>query len=301
VAVAGLVLSLSLAIRRLRAARRERSGGIGGADPAARTAFLGLAALLLVGVYAITPYSALGPEGMPVQADANVRYLLPAILIATALGAAAVSSLPKGVVAGQAIALVAIADALANGLEPEASSLAQVAAALLVAGAVATLAVRLARHGRRRLSLGLAGAAAATAGVLAVVAGREVQQRIDTAPYRGIDPALDRVLARSEVRVALTGEWDNAPPAPPFPAFGPGLDNDVIYAGPFVEDMLRRYRRPGPFLRRLSEERPDMLLVGRSGRPSRAAREARWARRSGWRTVAESPRFFVLAGPPDLR
>ena len=302
VAAAGLALSLTLAIRRLRASRAGRSGGAGGADrAAARTVFLGLAALLLAGVYVITPYSALGPEGMPVQADANVRYLLPAILIATALGAAAFSSLPWGVRRRPGDRARRDRRRARKRARAELSSVAQAAAVLLVAGAVAMLAVRLSRRGRRRLSVGLAGAAAAAAGVLTVAAGREVQERIDTAPYRGVDPALDRVLVRSDARVALTGEWDNAPPAPPFPAFGPELDNDVTYAGPFVEDMLRRYRDPDSFLRRLSQERPDLLLVGRSGKPSGAAREAGWARRDGWRTVAESPRFLVLARGTELR
>jgi hypothetical protein len=295
VAACGLVLSLWIWLRRLRAAAPaagpERAA-------AARGAVLAVAALLLAGVYAITPYSALGPEGMPVQADANTRYLLPAILLATVLAAATLSGAPRYALAGQAVALAALADALLNGVDPSVSRLILVAAALAVTLVlVITLMpwspAPLAR--RRRARLIFAVAFGGIAFLLALVAGREVQRRIDSAPYRGADIALDGVLERDGARVALAGEWDNLPPAPPFPAFGPTLDNEVTYAGPLVDDMLRRYPRPEPFLRRLVEERTELLLVGRSGPPATVAREARWARQAGWQVLAASPRLFLLA------
>ena len=293
-AAAGLVLSAVLSLRVLR--RR------GGADPptapgaaaARRTVFLAGATLLLAALYTVTPYSALGPEGMPVQADANTRYLLPAILLATALGAAAFSASARLALAGQALALLAIATALPEGVRPGASALAEAGAALLAVAAAALLLAWAMRRAGRRGARAIAAAAAVVATCLAVIAGREVQQRIDSAPYVGADPALDGVLEAGEVRVALAGEWDNAPPAPPFPSFGPTLDNQVRYAGPFVEDMLRRYRRRAPFLRRIESERFDLLLVGRYLAPGGDPPEARWARRAGWRPLAESPRFLLL-------
>ena len=294
-AAAGLGLTLWISLSRLRAPV-SAEGADSDRSWAARVAVLGFGAIALVGVYAITPYSALGPEGMPVQADANTRYLLPAALIASALAAAGFSRLPRQAVpAVHALALVAIVQALFHGVRPSESAFAEAGAALLAVAATSLLLLRLARRGQRAASRAIAVAGLAVAIVLVVVAGRDVQRRIDTAPYRGADAALDRVLAADDVNVALAGEWDNTPPAPPFPSFGPRLENEVVYAGSTVEGMLRRYNRPGPFLRRLSEDRVDLLLVGRSLAPRGVAREARWAARAGWRKVGGSPRFLLFA------
>ncbi len=68
---------------------------------------------LLTAVYSLTPYSALGPQDRPTFAGANVRYLVPAMIVAAALGAWASGRLGRaGPLVLSAVGLVAVLDGL---------------------------------------------------------------------------------------------------------------------------------------------------------------------------------------------
>jgi hypothetical protein len=258
---------------------------------------LSAAAILLAVAYFLTPYSALGPEGNPVQADANTRYGLPALLAAAPAAAVAATliaarSAPLGL-ATQVLALAAITIGLAGGLAAPLGSVV-LATALVAAGGGATYALY--RYTRRqRVPPGAAFAAGCVAAAVCVFGGHELQQRFNSAPYAGADPALDALVAAapSGERVAVAGAWTTAPPAPLFPAFGSRFGNEVSYAGPVVEDMLRRYRDCPAFLAHLREERYGLLLVGRPA-PAVGTREEGCALRAGIPVLARSDRFALF-------
>lgn len=263
-------------------------------------------ALLLLAAYAVTPYSAFGPEGAPVVAFASTRYGLPALL-AGAVATAWLGTRLRG--PARPLVAVALLVAVVLGVREEYRSQvgwAAVAAAVVALGAVAWAARRTAGwsgsgpivarnpdHPRAGAGLTRRSACAAALVVVVGVAGAAlVRDRGLQRGYAETDPVfawIERYASHGRL-VGLAGAWSVEGLPPALPAFGPRLGNRVEYAGPFVEHMLRRSRTQAAFTARLRARRYDVLIVGREG----PAPELGWARAAGYSVKAASPRFTLL-------
>src|SRR3954452_8253745 len=151
-----------------------------------RVVAIAVAVVALFVVYAITPFSALGPEGRPLQVDANARYFLPALLMAAALCAWLAGRLGRARMVLELVAVAAAGDGVRRAFD---ISRAQwlVVAVLLFAGLVAVVRVwprvRGWRPGSRRVATALAAAALLALPVVAA-AGRLQQDRFNLHRYR---------------------------------------------------------------------------------------------------------------------
>ena len=253
--------------------------------------------------YSVTPYSALGPEDAPLLAGVNTRYAMPALVLAAAVGAAAVTALRPWWL--RVALLVAAALAIVQGLwvdEADPSAGGWTAAFALTALALAAAWAR--RRGvvprvPRYAVVGVAAGALA----LAVVAGNEMQERFNDGRYAGEDAAIDRLLSEAprDHRIALAGLWTDDGLSPVHPAFGPRLENEVEYLGRFVDEEFNGYRDRDGFLGALQADGFDYLVVGRGRPPEPFAREERWARSAGWTAIARSDRLalYEQAGDAD--
>jgi Dolichyl-phosphate-mannose-protein mannosyltransferase len=238
-----------------------------------RTRAVAIAALLALLAYAVTPYSALGPPGMPVAAASSMRYALPAL----ALGAMVLATAPRLAIPIAAIALLQGVPATYDPSLP----LTEVVLAALGLGAAIAASVWRPR------------AAAVTLAILALIGINAIRT---PSGYGAGDPAVAWLEANapSGHRIALAGDWSVPGLPPTLPAFGPRLANEVAYAGPFVRHMLRHERDPRRFAERLRGY--DLVVVGRGFTPTgRPAPEEAWAQAAGFTPVASSSRLAVLA------
>jgi hypothetical protein len=305
--VALLLVLGALAAAWIGASRLRRRG------PRARenAIVLALAAVAALGVaaYAVTPYSAQGAPGLPVFAGPNTRYVVPALLAAAPLFAWLVGRAGRRRMwlahTLEAIALAAVLDGLRRSYAvADERPLVGLAVVGLAAGAVVG-----ARGLFPRLEAAWRPVAAGAAAVVIVAGlaavGRRDQVRFDAARYRGVDATFDWIDAHvpRDHRVALAGNWAQSV-GPPFPVFGPRLRNEVAYNGPWVDDMLQYYARPGPFVAALRRGRYDLLVVGRGflaapgNPPRRDVLEERWARAAGFPVLARSDALTLFAVPP---
>jgi hypothetical protein len=247
---------------------------------------LAVIAILLVVAYAVTPYSALGSEGMPLLVRANTRYGVPALVASAPILAWAVGRLPRARPLAEAVLLLAILLGLHDNLPVDRQRL---LAGIVVAGAAALAAVRL-RDPRL-----VAGVAAALA-LVAVAAGRHQERAFATAAYEPPDATVTRVLATAPAgrRIALTGVWSASGLVPTAALFGPRFRNRVDFLGPYADHLRGVYTDEDAFLRALGRGHYDLLEIGRGSPPVSTPREERWARRAGWRVVVRSPRLVLL-------
>lgn len=293
----GAVVAVAVLARR-RSRRRVRRSGLWLAASAA--------AALIVAAYAITPYTAGGPEGQPFLVGADSRYVVPALVIAAGLAAGLVTWAGSWIspLAG-ALALVAVLDgvrwASRGVLTPGRLEFTDWIGGALVLAALAGLGLAVARARRRDEPLARRVLAIGTAVVVlaAVAGGYEAQQRFNDDRYRGGDPVLDYIAeeAPSGHRIGLAGAWDDVGTPPVLPAFGPRFGNRVEYVGRPFKEMLYPYERGDEFAERLRADGFDYLIVGR-GRPGvPEGDEARWAREAGFQRVLTSDRFVLLAAP----
>jgi hypothetical protein len=264
-----------------------------------RRQMAGLAALggLLIVMYAVLPYSALGARGQPVLAGPNVRYLLPALALCAVLFACVLPRLGRIRHVVELLAVVAIANGLRHGLLIHEGRLAAgVVAAVVLAGAVMIL---------RRLHLPRPFAAASVAAcALVVVALGYVRQRdFYDNRYRGADPALDLLAsAPAGARVGLAGFESRTLPHI-LPAFGERLESVVEYVGENYRGQLRSYEQAARFDTALARGHFDYLLVAR-GRyavpctlPGENADPGGWAAAAGWHRVTLSPALALYRHP----
>ena len=304
---AGVVASAALLVRRRGSAPRADRDGV--------AVVLVVLAVVLAAVYAVTPYSAPGPPGMPFAAVINVRYGVPAMIAAVGvLGWLAARCRPRWLLVLEAVALAGILDALRVGTTTAPASVwlaFALALAFLVAGALARARIRRTPAPAPRT----AAIAAAAVALVAMIAGKALQDRYDDGRYRGVDPAVDWVLdhTRKGAAVGLAGAWTVQGVSPIYPAFGSRLQNRATYLGPAHEGLLRSYSQAAPFRDALRRGRYQVLVLGRSrhigvprgqaslfttrasAAPLGVPPEERWARAAGYREVARSPRFVVMA------
>ncbi|HEY8467028.1 MAG TPA: phospholipid carrier-dependent glycosyltransferase [Solirubrobacterales bacterium] len=299
-APAGLALVGGLAALAVAVVRRGARG---------RGVALALAACcaLLLAAYTITPYTAGGPEGMPILVGADSRYAVPAIVVALALAAWGAGRVRWGGLAFTGIGLLALLHGIGKSgggeLNPVPVGRWDFAFAIAFVIGVAGLAWAFEPWARRlwRSSLRVPGTALGLAAVFAVVAvvGNEVQARFNRDRYVGGDAVIDAVIERAPAgaRIGLAGAWNDAGLSPVLPSFGPRFENEVEYVGPLVEEMQQRYEERAGFVAALERGDYDLLIVGR-GRPELPPiREGDWAESAGWEPVAESERFELYAAP----
>jgi hypothetical protein len=270
-------------------------------DP--RIAMLAVAAGALAVAYAITPYGAQGIDGAPTVVNSNTRYGVPALLVAAPLLAWLAGRLGRAGLALEALLLLATLLGLRDHLP---SPTGQVVAAAVVLSAAIALAWWLRRTRpsviagslRPRFRTVAAGAAAVVlAGLVAVT--YHYQRSLAARPYSPDDQAVSYVLANapSHSRIAITGQWTAVGLVPVAPLFGPRLDNDVQYVGPFVEHLRREYQTPSAFQAALRHGHYRILVVGTGFPPVPHPMLELWARGAGFVPVAHSSRLIALRAP----
>ena len=270
------------------------AAGAIGAAALGRSRRLLVAMVVLAGglavAYAVTPYSAQGPDGLPLQVSANTRYGVPALLVAAALCAVAAGRLgrlrPVAETAGVLLAFDGVRRALHVPSHTIATTAVVLALLFCAAWALRALSVR-----RRLVPV-----AALVVLVVAFGVARRLDTHLDHTAWQA-DPALAWVRAHADGgrRIGLAGLWPtDGGVAPILPAFGDRLSNRVTYIGPFERHMLRQYSSGGPFLARLRRDRISLLILGRGfPRAVPHTREERWARAAGMHLIARSNRFTL--------
>ena len=295
VAMPGLLIGVAVLAALVVALRRR---GRAGEDP--RVLPLAVASLLLAAAYAVTPYSALGLEGRPAFTEFNVRYLVPALLAGAPLAARLPAALPAIRWVWTGLGLIAAAQAARLTAEEIGTTpLLQAGFAVALIAAGAALTARLAGRGRApRLPRPALAAAALAAVVVVAAAGQALQTRFNDSRYTGLDPAFDWANAHSGLRIGLVGDPGVTRESPVWPMFGPRLGNEVVYAGPFRDGMLRDYESRPALLRGVRDAGVGYLLVSRGEPPRDEVAQERWARAAGWERIVRSERFTLFRVPP---
>ncbi|MEA2347959.1 MAG: hypothetical protein QOG62_1746 [Thermoleophilaceae bacterium] len=259
------------------------------------------AALLLI-TYAVTPYTAAGPRGMPLLTGPDSRYGVPALVIAAPVMAWLADRSRRGSIAFAVLALAAVADGIVLTTRGVGNTPALTAldwAIGLVAAAVVALVVWLVRSRPRDRRVRSLQVAVVVAVVLLAAGGLEVEQRYNAQRYTGDDAAMAWLAqnADSGQRVALAGLWSDQGIAPVLPSFGSRLGNQVEYVGWREQDTLRRYSTRDAFVAALNRGDFDYVVAGNGRVPGVTEPEAAWARSDGFRVVAQSPRLTLLQAP----
>jgi hypothetical protein len=251
------------------------------------------AALLLTVAYAITPYTALGPAGLPYELGANVRYLFPALLVAAPAVAWAIGREGRLQPLLEAVLVVVALDAIRRGVDVSLSD--ALVGVIAVAGLV-LLAIGLTAVARRGPSAVIAaGAAVAVLGATALYA---LEERFLDDRYAGasftLDAALDAAPADAEIGVA--GAWPVTTLSPVLALMGPRFDNEVSYVGEWRDGMLLPLESRDAFADALRQEDFDLVMIGKEkplAFPQRP--EEQWALDAGYREIAADENFSVLA------
>jgi hypothetical protein len=244
--------------------------------------------------YAVTPYSALGLEGVPIATGSNARYAVPALLLAAPAAAWLVSRAGAARPWLEALLVLATLDALRRGVGSPAGDDAA-AVALLAAAAIA--AAWLARApGAARVRRVLI--VAVVLGGVAVTGLYAVQTRALDDRYADAPPAVAAALERADAgsKIGVAGAWPVTTLSPILPLFGPRLDNDVDYVGELRDHLLVPYRSRRAFATAVEGAGYDLLLVG-DDRPLGYPREPlrAWAEDAGYRRVTADADFTLLA------
>lgn len=278
----GALVAVFLAVR----ARRRA-----GAWTEAPVAAVGLAAALLLLVYVVLPYSALGPRDAPVAAGYQTRYALAGLALAAAAGAWALARTRRWRLVGEmALALAAVQGLAASDGAPLRDV---ILAGVAVAGvaAAAFLVSRLDRDDRRVRALVVV--AASLLAVVAIAGAHQRQQTFNNARYHDDLPAIDWINEHAPEghRIALAGSWSLAL-VPIYPAFGPDLENEVTYIAAQRQQILREYTTRSDWVEALRREGSELLLVGGSydagcRLPGSETDENAWAREEGFPVLAD--------------
>ena len=212
--LAGLVLLIGVVIAAAWCLRRPR-------DP--RAATIAMVVVVTLGIcltYLITPGTAYGPKDYPIQGYVTLRWLIPAVVVGAAVGAAGLRATGRWRIALELAALAGVIDAIDRGDSVPSWAVVQVVLALAVAGTVLFAARRYrARHPRLTAARTLALSAAALA--LIVVAGRVQEHQFDTRRYAPYDPVFAWIDAHAPARTPDRSHrhhrWDTPACPPCFP------------------------------------------------------------------------------------
>ena len=259
-----------------------------------RIAWLSVAAVALVPVYAWLPGTALGNPGDPSLASGNTRYAVPILILLAPVLAWTIGRLPRLVARALQLALLAcVAAGAYSGYEVQGVrdvALAAVGLAVVAAGGAVLW--------RARRNVPLLGTAAVATALVLLAAGHRIEQRVNDARYLGSDTAIDALLkvAPEGKRIGLAADWSLSGLTPIWPAFGTTIGNEVEYIG-YFDGFLRKYPTEQRFQAALERGRYDVIVVGRGFYPPQDTREQRWALDAGWRTIALSARLRVLVPP----
>jgi hypothetical protein len=258
--------------------------------------------LALAVVYLFLPGTAGGALDEPSLVTANTRYAVPALILAAPLGAWLCAQLrPRGRIAVELIALLAIADGVRQSFEALLTTAAR--NDFFFAFAVLALGLAVWRFGpglwarmtaTRRSAFAAAIAAALVAAV--ILGGYAEQRHFNDRRYVGVDPsfaAAEQLPGGS--RIGYAGNWslDGYPPA--WPLFGPRISNVVEYVGPLDDGKLDEYRSEGSFVDALARGDYDLLVIGLGNVPQPSVHEEDWARAAGYEEVARSERLALYA------
>ena len=286
-AIATPLLLLVAVTTLVRQAGRFRSERARARDDGMREAALAAAALLIAVAYLVTPYTALGLRDVPVGVSANVRYLVPALVLSAPLLAVLMTGAGAARAALQLTAVVAVGVGLAK-MRIEVATSRQVLATLALGAAAAGAAWVIRDPGWRGLRRPhVLGAIAAAGLVGAVGVGYRVSDRIDASRTRGDATfAWIEANAPSGQRVGVGGVWDLDGPPPVWPVHGPSFGNHVEFVGRLERKQLRRYTRESEW--RAAAARFDLIVMG-----TLPTRELEWAGRAGFTEVARSPRLVL--------
>ena len=260
---------------RARAGDRASAGKVG--------ALLAVAVLIAL-AYVITPYTAVGPDGAPVDAWVNARYVVPGLLVVAPALAWALTRIGTAGRALQGLLALAVLDAIRRSLDlpdGDAGPVAFVAAAALLAAAWALWARRglVAAAGPGARTAVALGAAVLLAVSLVAFSDRYFDER-----YSGTGEPIAIVDDAPEgTRVGLLGEgWGIQP------LFGARLENEVAYIGPRVDGMLRAYPSGDELAAAVEDGGYDLIYVQDidSLDHHRPERQAQVLRDLGWRRIA---------------
>lgn len=263
-----------------------------------------VAAAMVSVSYTLLPAGAQGfeREAFTGIVEGNMRWLMPAAILAAGPAAWAVGRLRRSGAVPDLILLACVVLTLQRTFSPELRDLAFGTVAVVLAAGAWRVAPRLRLGGGgRTLALG------AAAAIVLAVAGYAHERSYDRHRYVAQSAAVDWVNAHapSGRTIGVTGNWSASRFVPIYPLFGPRLGNDVAYVGPTVQDQLREYTSAGPFTRALRRGRFDLLAVGTLSRPNLEhftpqrrlpdPEEARWAESAGYTEVARDADFVLLA------
>ncbi len=292
-APAFLVVGAVLAVLPSKFSRQKWRGPVG--------ALLATAALLAV-AYAVTPYTAGGPEGNPVLVGADSRYAVPALVAAVGIAAVGASEIRWVRVASALIAPLAVVHGLSRAGSGDLAT-ARLSASDLAVGVLGLALLVAIVVGVRKLvairSWGTLGALGAAALTIAIGVGQILQDKFNDQRYVGGDPVIEEIAKEVDGgrEVALTGLWSDAGTAPILPAFGPRFENQVSYVGVDADGLIERFSDEGAFIDAIETTAPDLVVVG-LGRPGvPVIDEDNWLEEAGWRPVAGSDRFALYAPP----
>lgn len=263
-----------------------------------------VSAILIAVAYVLTPATAQGPKSGPVPGlvGGNSRYAMPALVLAAPVIAWLATQLGRWGRLVELMAAVAAIDGLAQTFDFPVSVLVKFAAETTLAAVVVLLAVAWWRSrrwaGRRRLAgVMLAGAFGL------VAAGEHLQSHFNHYRYRNMEATIDWVInhAARGHSIGIAGDWANPGQleSPILPLFGPRFRNDVSYVGYLNVGTLIEYGHEASFTAALKRGGYQLLLVGRGVRmpPPADVPDQVWARMAGFRLVAESRYFALLAAP----
>jgi hypothetical protein len=289
----GIGLGLGLLAAAALAAVPRATPLTGVRSPSPVRAGVVLAVLLAVG-YALTPYSAFGPEGEPNTTGASIRYLVPALLVAAPLAAYAIGRAGRLRLPLEALAAAAVV----HGIEKAFDVPLRVVALVLLASVAVSGAAWLALHATSRLPPRPSRAARAAAALLAAAAlavvGQARQREFNDGRYEDAGEPVAAVVAHAPEgsRIGLAGVWGIDLVAPVWPAFGERLRNEVEYVGRTVDGQLREYDDRASWAAAIGRGGFDLLLVGREGYgeecpvPGQGSDDDAWARAEGFQPLA---------------
>lgn len=260
-----------------------------------RVIVLAVASVALALAYAITPYSALGFNGMPVLVAANTRYGVPALMTAIPLLAWLGGRLPRFVVVLNGVLLAALVVNLHRYVPVSGARLAVAVIIIAIVAVAWTLAPRLRGRASARARPLLLG----TMACLGLVLAYHWERLLSTAAYSPSDRTISYLAARdtAHVRIGITGSWTVRGLVPVAPLFGRHLDDRVEYVGPVLAHRTEQYVTASAFESALRRAHFPWLEVGTGFPPSPIPIQERWAEQVGYVPVARSSRLVLLRGP----